>query len=216
MSEILSNPVSPREQILMAARERFLHYGYPKTTIADIAHGCTMSPGNIYRFFKGKIDIAMEIAQIESRELTRQLEALLRCPVRSARQQLEEILFTDLRHSFHLFENQPKVIELAQIVMRERPHFHDESMRRERRTIVRVLQKGVASGEFHIDNIAKVALAIQTSTQKFHYAQLMTYQNLAELERELACVMTVLMRGILSDEELRKFTETTIPPHRNI
>ena len=55
-----------REKIIVAARERFSHYGYPKTTIAELAEDCAMSPGNIYRFFKGKIDIAVEIARREA------------------------------------------------------------------------------------------------------------------------------------------------------
>ena len=55
-----------REKIMQAARARFAHYGYPKTTIADVAADCAMSPGNLYRFFKGKIDIAAEIARREA------------------------------------------------------------------------------------------------------------------------------------------------------
>ena len=55
-----------REKIIVAARERFAHYGYPKTTIAELAEDCAMSSGNIYRFFKGKIDIAVEIARREA------------------------------------------------------------------------------------------------------------------------------------------------------
>jgi AcrR family transcriptional regulator len=44
-----------REKIIVAARERFSHYGYPKTTIAELAEDCAMSPGNIYRFFKARL-----------------------------------------------------------------------------------------------------------------------------------------------------------------
>ena len=65
-----------REKIIDAAVERFLHYGYPKTTIAELAGDCAMSPGNIYRFFKGKIDIAAEIAR---REACRRLSAWKPC-----------------------------------------------------------------------------------------------------------------------------------------
>lgn len=201
-------------KILAAARERFLYYGYPKTTIADLAFDCDMSPGNIYRFFRGKLDIAVEIVQIEAMDLTRQLEVLLRCPMRSSRQQLEEILFTDLRYSFNLFEESPNTIELAQIVTRERPHFYDETLRRGRRVIVQILQKGLEEQEFRINNIGKVALAIQTATFKFRYAQLFTSQELNQLERELACVLTIIARSILVEPLLQKFTDTAIPPVR--
>ena len=53
--------LNTRAQIILAAKERFLHYGYPKTTMAEVAADCNMSPGNLYRYFKGKLDIAIEI-----------------------------------------------------------------------------------------------------------------------------------------------------------
>ena len=45
-------------QILDAASRRFLHYGYGKTTMSEIAKDCNMSTGNLYRYFPSKLDIA--------------------------------------------------------------------------------------------------------------------------------------------------------------
>ncbi len=45
-----------------AAKKRFSHFGYAKTTMAEVASDCSMSPGNLYRFFPGKLDIAESIA----------------------------------------------------------------------------------------------------------------------------------------------------------
>ena len=39
------------EQIIAAAEKRFFYYGFGKTTMAEIASDCDMSPANIYRFF---------------------------------------------------------------------------------------------------------------------------------------------------------------------
>ena len=52
-----------RDRILHAAMTRIKHYGYGKTTMAEIAADCDMSPGNIYRFFEAKIDIAEAMAR---------------------------------------------------------------------------------------------------------------------------------------------------------
>jgi len=43
-----------RCQIVEAAKKRFSHFGYAKTTMAEVAADCSMSPGNLYRFFPGK------------------------------------------------------------------------------------------------------------------------------------------------------------------
>ena len=57
----MNDKIDTREQILHAAMDRIKHYGYGKTTMAEIARDCDMSAGNIYRFFASKIDIAEAI-----------------------------------------------------------------------------------------------------------------------------------------------------------
>ena len=205
-----------KEKILEAARARFGHYGYPKTTIAELAEDCSMSAGNIYRFFAGKIDIATEIARRETLEAMRRLEALVNCPYRTARQQLQEIIFTELRITYHLLENRPKVLELAQVVIKERPYFQLDRTRRERRLIARVLQDGIKTGEFQIESVARTAAAIQAATLKYRLGQLITDQPLEDLERELSEVLTMLVRGILTNRELAHFVPTCIPEHIEI
>ncbi len=205
-----------KEKILEAARARFGHYGYPKTTIAELAEDCSMSAGNIYRFFAGKIDIATEIARRETLEAMRRLEALVNCPYRTARQQLQEIIFTELRITYHLLENRPKVLELAQVVINERPYFQLDRTRRERRLIARVLQDGIKTGEFQIESVARTAAAIQAATLKYRLGQLITDQPLEDLERELSEVLTMVVRGILTNRELAHFVPTCIPEHIEI
>jgi AcrR family transcriptional regulator len=208
---VMSESDTTREKIIAAARERFSHYGYPKTTIAELADDCAMSPGNIYRFFKGKIDIAVEIARREALSAVEVIEAVLDCPVRSSRQRLEEVVFADLRYTFHLLENRPKTLELAQIVVSDRPQFQIESLRRERRVFQRILHEGQASGEFFIENVASTTIALHAATTKYRYAQLFTNQTLAELERELAHVMTVILRGLIPSKHGKPLAETAIP-----
>jgi len=207
----MSETESIKEQIIEAARARFGHYGYPKTTIAELAQDCSMSAGNIYRFFAGKIDIATEIARRETLEAMKRLEMFASCPYRNSRQQLEEIIFTELRLTYHLLENRPKVLELAQVVIKERPYFQLDRTRRERRLIARVLQDGLKTGEFQIDSVARTAASIQAATLKYRLAQLITDQSLADLERELAEVLNLLMRGILSSRALENYIPTRVP-----
>ena len=51
-----------QEQIMDAAWQRFVLYGYGKTTMAEIAQDCSMSAANLYRFFKSKQDIGAALA----------------------------------------------------------------------------------------------------------------------------------------------------------
>lgn len=200
-----------REKIIDAAKQRFRHYGYPKTTIAELAGDCAMSPGNIYRFFKGKIDIAVEIARREALRSVEGVEMVLECPYRTSRQRLEDIVFADLRYTFHLLENRPKALELAQIVVHERPQFQIESFRRERRAFQRILREGKVTGEFTLDNVPQATIAVQAATLKYRYAQMFTNQTLEELERELANVLTLIMRGLIQRNDGKLVPPTEIP-----
>lgn len=177
-----------RTRIISAAKERFRHYGYPKTTMAEVASDCNMSPGNLYRYFKGKLDIATEIAREESIITVERLRPLIECPVRPARERLEEIMFTRLRESFHKLENKPKAIELAQIVATQRPRFFLENLRRERRVIAIVLDYGRQTGEFRVEDIPQTAAALQAATMKYHYPQLFFLGNLRRKHRVVAIV----------------------------
>src|SRR5258707_15142842 len=52
-----------RTRILDGAERLFRHYGYTKTTVADIARDLGMSPANIYRFFPSKAAIHQALAE---------------------------------------------------------------------------------------------------------------------------------------------------------
>ncbi len=50
-----------RDQIIAAARDYFTHYGYDKTTVADLAREIGFSKAYIYRFFESKQAIGQAI-----------------------------------------------------------------------------------------------------------------------------------------------------------
>jgi AcrR family transcriptional regulator len=53
------NSCETRQAILEAARSRFLHYGYKKTTIDEIAADAGVGKGTVYLYFGGKEDILL-------------------------------------------------------------------------------------------------------------------------------------------------------------
>src|ERR1700757_112316 len=64
-----------RQRILAKAGELFRHFGFAKTTVADIAAGLAMSPANIYKFFPSKDAIIQAVAEQEVAELKKLIEA---------------------------------------------------------------------------------------------------------------------------------------------
>jgi AcrR family transcriptional regulator len=187
-----------RERIMQAARRRFSRYGYAKTTMAEIATDCSMSPGNLYRFFPGKLDIAEAIAREEERARLSELDRIASQPGRSARQRLVDFFFSELHSTFRKFAEDPEGVEIARILAQGRPAIGDERVAAERAMIARILSDGTRDGAFAVTDAGYTAEMIHSATLKFRFPQRWTRAPLDVLERELDGVLKLLMDGFTS------------------
>lgn len=192
----MTEPDRTRYKIILAAKARFAHYGYTKTTMAELALDCDMSPGNLYRYFAGKLDIAEAICRQSATETAQELAKVVSRPGRTAVQRVHDFLFEDLRTTFSRLENSLKLVEMAHIVAAERPSFYNDGLWQEREVLRIILEMGNASGEFRIADTEFVAEMIQSATMKFNYPQLFSHLPLDRLERELQGVYDILIAGL--------------------
>ena len=191
-----------RDRILAAAEQRFLHYGYGKTTMAEIAKDCDMSPGNLYRFFQGKLDLAEEIARAATLDTMNELARAIRAPGKTATQAMRDYLFGKLRITYTNLEKDPKIIELAHTVSAERPAFTNDMLEREREIMMEILANGRELGEFATKDVRYTAEMIQSATMKFSYPQLWSRLTLANLEHELTGVFDLVLGGLCPERAL--------------
>lgn len=184
---------SPRELILNAAMERILHYGYAKTTMAEIARDCDMSAGNIYRFFDSKLDIAEAMARSKTSQTFRIFAQIAGRKDEPALDRLSELFMKRLCRSVDMLNNKPKLIEVAEVMGRERPEFGQELLGKERVYIVEILQQGMRTGDIRqLDDPEKTARLFQTALIKFQYPPLWTLFPPEELETELKELLHML------------------------
>ena len=187
-----------RTQIVEAAKKRFSHFGYAKTTMAEVATDCSMSPGNLYRFFPGKLDIAEYIATQDFENHLGHLALLAEAPGKTARERLHDLLFEELRRTYHKLESDPRAYEIALIISRERPEFANWMLANERKIIVKVLEDGRKRAEFAGCDcpVEQTAEMIQAAVMKFRYPQLWSKLTLPKLETELEGVMQLIVDGL--------------------
>jgi len=188
-----------RDRILMAAVNRIKHYGYGKTTMAEIAADCDMSPGNIYRFFEAKIDIAEAMARKHYADEQAEMAAIARKKEWPADRRLREIFFKRLRDSFCMFEENAKILEVAEVLHRERPMFANEQLALERVFLSAVLEDGEKAGLFAPGDHTFNAEMLQTATMKFGVPQLFSRLTLPKLERELEGVLNLVLNGLYAE-----------------
>ena len=185
-----------RGNILEAAKKRFLHYGYAKTTMAEIAADCSMSPGNLYRYFPGKLDIAEAICTEAGEYAVARLREVMRRPSRTAKERLRDFLFADMKLTYDQLEYDKQVFEMARVVATERPQFANRILALNRALLSEILAAGNASSEFFIEDVVFTAEMLQSATMKFRYPQLHSKLPYEKLERELDGVLNLLLNGL--------------------
>jgi AcrR family transcriptional regulator len=185
-----------REQILNAAMERIHHYGYGKTTMSEIARDCSMSAGNIYRFFASKIDIAEAMARKFNAKVFEDYAAIARKKT-SASSRLREFFEMSLERTYSAIEEDAKILEVANVLKQERPLYFNEQMAQERVYMVQILNDGVQSGEFRsLDRPEETAEFMQSALMKFRFPQLFSALSLPKLQRELDGVLSLLLASL--------------------
>ena len=194
--KIMAEKDDVRSQILEAAKKRFSHFGYAKTTMAEVAADCAMSPGNLYRFFPGKLDIAEAIATEDYKAHVANLRKLAVAPGKDARERLRDFLFTELRRTYHKLEKDPRAFEMARVIASKRPSYANWMLETEREILVELLNEAERRGEFCAADKIFTAEMVQSATMKFRYPQLWSKLTLPKLERELEGVLQLLLNGL--------------------
>jgi AcrR family transcriptional regulator len=186
-----------RLTILRAAADRILHYGYNKTTMSEIAADCGMSAGNIYRFYPSKIDIAEAMTRDFSAESHQVYADIIRDAGRSPSRKLRDFFAYRLERTFRTFEKHPKLMELAEIMGRERPEYLAEERAQERIQIEKILDEGQRAGEFALpDDLTITADLIQCAMLKFRIPQLWTTEQLDALIPEMEGLLSLVFTGL--------------------
>lgn len=185
-----------RADILVAAQERFRNFGYGKTTMAEIAADVNMSAANLYRYFDNKQDIAAECAGDCMGDLNSLLENVVSLPNLDATQRLHMYVQTSMRYHFDLMHEAPRLNELVENITRNHPQLIHKRNQQSENQIAHILQQGVSSGEFQVDDIVATSSAILRATIFFSVPVYMHLYLIEEFEKMAVDVVSLLINGL--------------------
>ena len=188
-------------QIVEAAHNRFRHYGYGKTTMAEIAADTGMSAANLYRYFKSKQDIIAECANRCMCERVDRLRAAIRMPGLTAIEQLQTYVLTDLNMSHEMAEDDEKISELVNNITLQRPDMVYKKIEAENSLIAEILAHGNETGEFAIDDITNTASTIHMSLVVFNVPIFMSLYSLEEFKEKASSIIELIVTGLRKPDQ---------------
>ncbi|TBW40957.1 TetR/AcrR family transcriptional regulator [Siculibacillus lacustris] len=158
-----------RTRILDTADRLFGHYGYGKTTVADIARELGMSPANVYRFFASKL----EIVEAKCERMLAQRHAYnleIVASGGSAADRLRRFFIDNHRLNLEAFVSDPKTYEIVEVAMAEEWETIQAHLVRMTDVLEALIAEGVAAGEFppQADIRRSAVCARQAHVSLFH------------------------------------------------
>lgn len=134
-------------RILDAAERLFRHYGYSKTTVADVARDLGMSPANIYRFFASKVEIHQAICG-RMLAMSYELAANICHQKISASDRLRQYVRSQYQLTLDMMLDQQKVHEMVIVAIERDWHVIEKHIDSVHALIADVIRDGIAAGEF--------------------------------------------------------------------
>ena len=182
--------------ILEKAIDRFIRYGFGKTTMVEIARDCGMSAGNLYRYFESKFDIGVGVAQGYISNAEQILSDVVQHPGLKPAQRLEAFVLEKLKFMHSHIVEQPNVQDLVNYILDERWDLVELHREAQNSLMSEILSEGNRTGEFKIADVAQAANAIYAMTTKYRLPYFFKNVSLEELEQEAKSVVSLMIQGL--------------------
>lgn len=196
----MNDSVLTPERILDAAEEVLRRYGPAKATVVDVARFLNVSHGTIYRHFPSKAALRDAVAK---RWLHRVSEPLSNIVEESgtATQRLHRWfvqLMTLKRQKVlddpEMFATYSAIAEAAREVVQAHV---DELIRQ----LAQLIESGMSSQEFKVNNSHQIAKAIFYATIRFHHPTHAKEWSDASIDADFAEVWNLLLAGLATERK---------------
>ncbi len=182
-------------KILEAAERRFAHYGYGKTTMAEIAQDADMSVGNLYRFFRNKEAIALAGTE---RLLSAKLDAGLQAAASESSScgALRAFLLARLRLAHaHFADNR----HLAELIELNNPRHREMLLSYESKVIdamANILEQGMRHGNLRSGDARRIAYLMHQALLRYNSPISLKRNNPETLETDLHDTLELIYAGL--------------------
>ena len=184
-----------KNRILVEARKSFLHYGYAKSSMNDIAAASGKKKSTLYYYFPGKEELFEAVIAEEYAKLFEKIQQKL---------DTEEDAEKNLKDYIHIrLEMLGEIVQLIRfesgILIEEHPileKYRKKSDKAELALIQKILIKGIEKGIFDIGNIEKNSKAIHEIIKAIEIPYFLQAFN-ENMDEKLEILLNILFHGVV-------------------
>jgi AcrR family transcriptional regulator len=184
-----------RAQIVEAADAYFRHYGYNKTTVADLAKAIGLSTAYIYKFFDSKQAIGEAICAKCLGTISEELKKISHEKT-SATDRLRRMYMSVAKESVRRFFHDRRLHDIVNIARESQWQIGKDHLATVLDLILNVVAEGRASGEFEAEtSLMKTCGAVAETFQLVSHPVLLE-EGLDGLEERCAELSELVLRGL--------------------
>lgn len=184
-----------RDQIMTAAIEHFGHYGYKKTTMADLADAIGLSKAYIYKFFDSKKAIGEAICALQHGKMHADLQVIVEDD-KSASDRMRRVFLALARNTAALFSHERKLHDIVYSAVEEEWTSSRSFVEALRGMVEHLIQEGREGGEFErktpVDETCHAIMLILRSI----YHPLLLEQHMDTLDDDAAKLASLVLRSL--------------------
>ena len=184
-----------RDQIISAAREHYRHYGYSKTTVADLAKAIGLSTAYIYKFFDSKKAIGEAVCALCLSHIAEAVRSVAEEP-KPASERLRRVFMELARQGAALYLETPKMHDIVAAALVEKWHPCESHEVALMSIVRRIVQDGREAGEFERKTpLDETCRAIFLALEPINNPALLV-QRLEMIEEDAATVASLVLRSL--------------------
>jgi len=203
-----------RRVIRRAAQRVFAQKGYHEATISEVAHEAGISEATIYEYFSSKEELLFSIPGEMERKTKETLEFILD-HIRGASHKIRAIIY----HYLWLYENHLDYGALIMLILKHNRKFCEtdayQVVRERARVLLRVVEEGIASGEFRSDTNPYLVRSMILGTVEHLIIRRLLIGGPSDLWQYVDALTDQIIIGIRNDEAREEWRRAKESPEGN-
>lgn len=191
----MADPVLTAQRILDTAEDVLRRYGPAKATVLDVARALGVSHGSIYRHFPSKTALRDAVAERWLARVSTPLAAIA-AEDGPAPERLRRWLTRLSGDKRRMAREEPELFQTFHAIATQAREVVAEHLRALAAQVARIVEAGVARGEFAATDTATVGRAVLQATARFHHPAHAADWSDSDIDADLDAVIALVLRGL--------------------